>query len=114
MSDLKSTSCFSTWKVLGSCWRKLEEAGGPGRRFRTAPLEYPYGCGVNFQIEISDVDAMYKRVCGASSQVIIPLEERWYRRDKEELGNRQFVVADPDGYLLRFYTDLGQRPVLIT
>jgi hypothetical protein len=26
----------------------LEEAAGPGRRFRTAPLEYPYGRGVNF------------------------------------------------------------------
>ena len=25
------------------------------------------------------------------------------------LGNRQFVVADPDGYLLRFHEDLGWR-----
>ena len=31
-------------------------------------------------------------------------EESWYRRGSEENGNRQFVVADPDGYLLRFYT----------
>ncbi len=23
--------------------------------------------------------------------------------------SRQFVVADPDGYLLRFYEDLGRR-----
>ena len=41
----------------------------------------------------------------------MPLEERWYRREDEELGNRQFVVADPDGYLLRFFTNLGTRPV---
>ena len=88
----------------------LEEAVGPGRRFRTAPLEYPYGRGVNFQIEIADVDRLYDRVCFAGFQIIIPIEERWYRRDAQELGNRQFVVADPDGYLLRFYTDLGQRP----
>ena len=27
-----------------------------------------------------------------------------------ENGGRQFVIADPDGYLLRFYTGLGQRP----
>ena len=26
----------------------LQEAAGPGRRFRTAPLESPYGRGVNF------------------------------------------------------------------
>ena len=33
------------------------------------------------------------------------------RQDRVENGNRQFVVADPDGYLLRFYTELGQRVV---
>lgn len=41
----------------------------------------------------------------------IPFEDRWYREGDTELGNRQFVVADPDGYLLRFFTDLGQRPL---
>jgi hypothetical protein len=25
------------------------------------------------------------------------------------VGNRQFVVIDPDGYLLRFFTSLGRR-----
>ena len=30
----------------------IEEAGGPGRRFRTAALAYPFGRGVNFQIEV--------------------------------------------------------------
>ena len=28
----------------------IQEAAGPGRRFRTAPLELPYGRGVNLQI----------------------------------------------------------------
>lgn len=32
-------------------------------------------------------------------------------REQIKNGNRQFVVADPDGYLLRFFSDLGQRPV---
>ncbi|MGH7883971.1 MAG: VOC family protein, partial [Candidatus Dormibacteraceae bacterium] len=40
----------------------LEEAGGPGRRFRTAPLERPYGRGVNFQMEVSDVDLLHDSV----------------------------------------------------
>jgi len=30
----------------------LEEAAGPGRRFRTAQLEHPYGRRVNFMIEV--------------------------------------------------------------
>lgn len=89
----------------------LEEAAGPGRRFRTAPLEYPYGRGANFQIEVAEVTATYERACAANAPVLIPLEERWYRRQQSEYGKRQFVVADPDGYLLCFYTNLGQRNV---
>jgi catechol 2,3-dioxygenase-like lactoylglutathione lyase family enzyme len=90
----------------------LEEAAGPGRRFRAARLEHPYGRGVNFQIEVGDVDAMHARVRAAGFGVLVPLEERWYREGQLENGNRQFVVADPDGYLLRFYTDLGPRPAV--
>ena len=89
----------------------LEEAAGPGRRFRTAPLDHPYGRGVNFQIEVADIDMMHARICTAGLDLPIPLEERWYRRGQVETGNRQCVVADPDGYLLRFYTPLGQRAV---
>ena len=88
----------------------LEEAAGPGRRFHGAPLEHPFGRGVNFQIQVADVDALHARVLAARARVVLPMEDRWYRRTNHETGNRQFVVADPDGYLLRFFTDLGQRP----
>src|SRR5271170_906066 len=88
----------------------LEEATGPGRRFRIASLEYPYGRGVNFQINVKDVHDLYIRAKNAGFQIVIPLEEKWYRQNDKENGNRQFVVADPDGYLLRFFEDLGQRP----
>jgi catechol 2,3-dioxygenase-like lactoylglutathione lyase family enzyme len=33
----------------------IQEAAGPGRRFRTAPLELPCGRGVNFQLRVEDV-----------------------------------------------------------
>ena len=55
--------------------------------------------------------ATYERVCAVQAQVLIPLEERWYRQQQTENGNRQFVVVDPDRYLLRFYTYLGKRAV---
>jgi len=87
----------------------LETAAGPGRRFRTAPLEPPFGRGMNLQIKCSDVTALYARVEATSAGVVIPLETRWYRAGDVERGNRQFVVADPDGYLLRFFEDLGAR-----
>ena len=87
----------------------LEEAAGPGRRFHAAPLEHPFGRGVNFQIQVANADGLYARVLAAQLHVALPMEEQWYRRDDHEIGNRQFVVADPDVYLLRFFTALGQR-----
>ena len=80
-----------------------------GRTFLTAEVVRPYGRGVNFQIEVADVDALYAAVRAAGAEVVLPMEEKWYRVDAVEAGNRQFVVADPDGYLLCFFQDLGER-----
>ncbi|WP_341713256.1 VOC family protein [Erythrobacter sp.] len=97
--------------AIGSAHLMLQEAGGQGRRFRTAPLERPYGRGLNLQIRVPAVAAHYEAVQGADLEIIVPLEDRWYRQGELERGNRQFVVADLDGYLLRFNQDLGSRPV---
>ena len=96
--------------IRGGIHLMLEQAGGPGRRFHTAPLEFPFGRGMNLQLEVPDVDALYARVRQSDLIVHVPLEERWYRQNQMETGNRQFVVADPDGYLLRFFSNLGHRP----
>jgi catechol 2,3-dioxygenase-like lactoylglutathione lyase family enzyme len=100
----------------------VQEAAGPGRRFRTAPLEPPFGRGVNFQLRVEDVDAVHARAMEAGADIVVPMEERWYRVDvaerggrwrhkgPTEAGNRQFVLADPDGYLWRPFLDLGVRP----
>lgn len=49
-----------------------EEAAGPGRRFHGAPLEHPFGRGVNFQIQVANVDRLYARVLAARSPVVLP------------------------------------------
>ena len=54
---------------------------------------------------------MLERLAAAGIALHLPLEDRWYRRDDHEVGNRQVIVADPDGYLLRFSKDLGTRPL---
>jgi hypothetical protein len=46
-----------------------------------------------------------------SHGIYLPPEEKWYRRGAEEVGQRQFVVADTDGYLLRFCQGLGSRDI---
>jgi catechol 2,3-dioxygenase-like lactoylglutathione lyase family enzyme len=102
----------------------LQEADGPGRRFRTAALEHPFGRGANFQLRVEDVDAVHARAVEAGAVIVVAIEERWYRVDVAEtggrwrkkgpieVGNRQFVVADPDGYLWRPFRDLGERPAV--
>ena len=91
----------------------LEEVSDSSRQFGSARLERPLGRGVNLQIQISMVDVLYERVLSSNAEVVIAIEEKWYRVNSREGGNRQFVVSDPDGYLLRFYTDLGDRPIPI-
>jgi catechol 2,3-dioxygenase-like lactoylglutathione lyase family enzyme len=86
----------------------LEQPGG--RSFVAGDLLHPYGRGVNLQIEASDIAPLYERVCALAEPPYLALEDRWYRRDATLLGSRQFVVADPDGYLLRFFEDIGERP----
>jgi catechol 2,3-dioxygenase-like lactoylglutathione lyase family enzyme len=73
--------------------------------------EYPFGRGISLQIQVSDVDALHADVLAAGATVHLPMEERWYRADDQLRGNRQFAALDPDGYVLRFYRDLGLRPV---
>jgi catechol 2,3-dioxygenase-like lactoylglutathione lyase family enzyme len=80
------------------------------RRFVAGDLETPYGRGLNLQIEVSDVEALYQTVRAKGVRLFLELEDRWYRRDGELRGSRQFVVQDPDGYLLRFFQDIGTRP----
>lgn len=64
---------------------------------------------MNLQIEVDDVDEVHGRLVAAGHRPSVALEERWYRVDGREAGNRQLVVADPDGYLLRPFQDLGER-----
>jgi catechol 2,3-dioxygenase-like lactoylglutathione lyase family enzyme len=81
-----------------------------GRRFLAGDLDHPYGRGVNLQIEVSAVEPLYLTVQASGAPIYLPLEDRWYRRGDTMLGNRQFIVQDPDGYLLRFFEDGGSRP----
>jgi catechol 2,3-dioxygenase-like lactoylglutathione lyase family enzyme len=92
----------------------LEEAdpADTGERiWWTARPERPFGRGINLQIEVASVDAIHARLVAAGWPLYRPIEEAWYRAGDRETGNRQFLVQDPDGYLLRFFSDLGVRPV---
>jgi catechol 2,3-dioxygenase-like lactoylglutathione lyase family enzyme len=78
----------------------------------TAKREKPYGRGINLQIEVNDLDGILAQLSAAGIPLFRPVEEAWYRAGDHYAGNRQFLVQDPDGYLLRMFQDLGttERP----
>ena len=73
------------------------------------PGGYPFGKGLNLQIRVDAVAPLLAALADRHVPLVLPLEERWYEAGAVDLGNRQFVVADPDGYLLRFFEDMGKR-----
>ena len=75
----------------------------------TAPREKPYGRGINLQIEVDAIEPILTRLADAGIALFRPVEEAWYRSGETYRGNRQFLVQDPDGYLLRMFEDLGER-----
>ena len=75
----------------------------------TAPREKPYGRGINLQIEVAALEPILGRLRDAGIALFRPVEEAWYRSGDTYSGNRQFLVQDPDGYLLRIFEDLGRR-----
>jgi catechol 2,3-dioxygenase-like lactoylglutathione lyase family enzyme len=87
----------------------LEQIDESGRTWCTGDLDYPLGRGVNFQIKVSDVQTLYDKTVAVCGDLFLPLEDKWYRAGDKDLGNRQFIVQDPDGYLLRFFEDLGTK-----
>ena len=73
-----------------------------GRKWVAGELTQPFGRGINFQIQVSDVDALHDKCRGGRASIFFAPEEKSYRRGKTLIHCRQFIVRDPDGYLSRF------------
>lgn len=80
-------------------------------KWKIAPLSYPFGNGVNFQLEVDNIDSLYDKLKENGYNIVFEMEENWYRQDDKLLGNKEFLIQDPDGYLLRFSEDLGEKSI---
>lgn len=78
----------------------------------TGSLESPFGRGVNFQMELSDIGSVYSQLKAAQVELYRELSEAWYDIGDKLSGQREFLVQDPDGYLLRFSQYLGEKSKL--
>ncbi|MCC5965092.1 MAG: VOC family protein [Natronohydrobacter sp.] len=116
--DVLGFDCAYERAEEGFCYLRLGAAElmidqiGKGRTFDDGhlPTGYPFGQGLNIQIRVPSIAPLVAALARNRHPLYLPVEDRWYRADDQEVGNRQFVVADPDGYLLRFFQQLGSRP----
>lgn len=79
------------------------------RNYTTGKLEYPFGRGTHLQIQVNKINSILKSIKANKYPIFVKLHNKWYKKDNKLLGNKQFLVKDPDGYLLRFYEDLGTK-----
>ncbi|WP_439853724.1 bleomycin resistance protein [Pseudomonas yamanorum] len=89
----------------------LEQYDSDAGQWLTASLEKPLGRGINLQIDVPAVAPVLQRLAGIGWPLFRDVEDAWYRAGEVEAGQRQFIVQDPDGYLVRLVQRLGERPV---
>ena len=77
--------------------------------WNVAELQKPYGRGINLQIECSDVDRLRDGLVNSAYPLYREAEDVWRETGNIFTGSREFLVQDPDGYLLRFSEHLGEH-----
>ena len=87
----------------------LEQSSATERQWITETLEKPYGRGINFQIEIPAIEPALAKLKAANHPLFMEPEEKFYQTGAVETGVRQFLVQDPDGYLIRLSANIGTR-----
>lgn len=84
---------------------------GASAKWIIEPLDHPRGRGLNISIRCEDAEALAQRLINARIELRKPIEECWYRDNNIAHGQKNFLVQDPDGYLLRFEESLGIKDI---
>jgi hypothetical protein len=74
-------------------------------------LEYPFGRGINFQINCKSVQKIIDDLDSNKYPIKRGIKDSWYEARNKSFGCREILVLDPDGYLLRFSEDLGEKSI---
>lgn len=81
----------------------LEQING---YWKTGLTEYPFGRGINFQIDVSDIEQLRERLVSNGYELFEDIATAEYREYVKTHKRKEFLVQDPDGYLLRFSQSL--------
>ncbi|MFA6065535.1 MAG: VOC family protein [archaeon] len=81
----------------------LEEGNGC---WQTGKMEKPLGRGINFQFETTSLDVLLKKLEKKNYPLYVKPQVNKYRVKNKIFVCKEFLVCDPDGYLLRFAQDI--------
>ena len=70
--------------------------------WNTGELTYPLGRGVNFSIAVDDIENLYTLVKSKRLEIYKKLTKSVYLVNGIEEIQMEFLIQDPNGYLLRF------------
>lgn len=88
------------------CFLELEEnqimIEQINNNWNTGSLEYPYGRGINISMTVSNIDNLYHHIQSQHIKIFRELKIDEYRVDQTIYKDKEFLIQDPDGYLLRF------------
>ncbi|MDC7806834.1 VOC family protein [Luteimonas sp BLCC-B24] len=95
---------------MGRAQLMLEQQHDSG--WNIEPLDRPLGRGINFQVEVIDAHSTLASLEALGVSPFRAVKDTWYAvSEQAEKGQREFLVQDPDGYLMRFAQSLGCRAV---
>ena len=88
------------------CFMQLEDnqimIEEQNNNWKVGKMEYPYGNGINISMSINDVEKLYGDLKVKKVKLFMDLKVNEYRVDNVVFKDKEFLVQDPDGYLLRF------------
>ena len=70
--------------------------------WNTGKLEYPFGRGINISMTINDVDKYYQELINKKITFFKDIMTNEYDVNGKTYLDKEFLIQDPDGYLLRF------------
>lgn len=65
-------------------------------------MTYPLGQGINFSIKVKDIDFLYEKLKKHKIYFYRDMVINTYEVNGENSDQKEFLIQDPNGYLLRF------------
>lgn len=84
---------------LGEAQLMLDEIND---NWTVGELKYPFGNGINFQIEIEDIEGFVQNVKAQGVRLFQDIFISSYQCGDVCYEEKEVLIQDPDGYLLRF------------